>query len=160
MVDERRYVQVVVAWAVGAAVIPAVSTYALSKAADARCDSGMTDCSWGLEALIILPVLVLSLLTMGPLAVYLYLRRKGDPAAGATAGWALVCIPPSVALILFTGGLGVLVFPPLRGPVDRPASTPAEGAGGGGIGAPAPQPIRTGSGFLRTGGPYGECGRR
>jgi hypothetical protein len=115
MVENRRYVHVVVAWALGASVIPALFTYALSEAMDARCDSGMTDCSWGLDVLLILPVIVLSLLTMGPLGLYLYLRRKRDLVAGATTGWALVCIPASIPLLMLSGGLGILVFPPLGG---------------------------------------------
>jgi hypothetical protein len=115
MVEKRRYVRVVVSWAVGAAAVPALLIYALSEAADARCDSGMSDCSWGLEVLLILPVIVLSLLTLGPLALYLSLRRAHDPIAGATTGWAMVCLPASAPLLVVTGWLGLLVIPPLGG---------------------------------------------
>jgi hypothetical protein len=116
MVEKRRYVQVVVAWVLGAAAIPALFTYALGKAMESRCETGMTDCSWGLEVLIIIPVILLSLLTMGPLAMYLYLRRKGDPVAGATTGWALVCIPTLLPLLLLARVPGLVVWlPPLAG---------------------------------------------
>ncbi len=102
------------AWIVGVLLLPGAVTALLSWAADARCDSGATDCSWGLEVLLILPVLAFSILTMGPLAVYVLLRRLGDPLAGSTARWVLLLVLAVVPVAFFVRGLAFLV-PPLAG---------------------------------------------
>ena len=108
------YGRIVLAWIVGVLLLPGVLTALLSWAADARCDAGATDCSWGLEVLLILPVLALSFVTMGPLAVYLLLRRIGDPLAGSTARWAIVLLLATLPAAFFVRGLALLL-PPLAG---------------------------------------------
>jgi hypothetical protein len=55
-------------------VPPGAVALALFWAADARCDSGLTDCSWGLEVLLILPVLARYL------AMWRAARRRPAPA--------------------------------------------------------------------------------
>lgn len=109
-----RYGRVVLAWVLGV-LGPAVGVLvALMAAAEARCDSGATDCSWGLEALVVIPVALLSCVTFGPLAIYLALRWAKDPWAARTTGFALALVLPSVALS-FIGGIALLVGPPLGG---------------------------------------------
>jgi hypothetical protein len=78
-----------------------------------RCQADSVDCSWGLEVLLILPVLFVSLVTVGPWAVCASLRRAGDPLAGSTARWALLLIVPAIPLVGLTGGGALLLLPPL-----------------------------------------------
>ena len=108
------YGRVVLAWLLGVLLLPGVVAVLLSWAADSRCDAGATDCSWGLEVLLVLPVLAFSLVTVGPLAVYLLLRRLGDPLAGSTAGWALLLVLGMVPAVFLVRGLAILL-PPLGG---------------------------------------------
>ena len=105
------YGRVLLAWLLGVFPLPGALAGLLSWAADARCDAGATDCSWGLEVLLILPVLAFTLVTLGPLAVYLLLRRLGDPVAGSTARWTLLLV-----LAIVPAGVGLaLLLPPLAG---------------------------------------------
>ena len=110
-----RYGAVFLSWVAGVVLPPLAVALPLLWAADARCDSGMTDCSWGLEVLLILPVLALSLVTMGPVAVRLVLGRLKDPLAGSTARWALLMVPACVPLLFLLRGPGLLFIPPLAG---------------------------------------------
>ena len=110
----RLYGRVVLAWLLGVFLLPAALTGLLTWAADARCDAGATDCSWGLEVLLVLPVLALSLVTVGPLAVYLLLHRLGDPLAGSTTRWVLLLVLGMVPAVFVLAGFALLL-PPLGG---------------------------------------------
>lgn len=110
----RLYGRVVLAWLLGVFLLPGALAGLLSWAADARCDAGATDCSWGLEVLLVLPVLARSLVTVGPLAVYLLLRRLGDPLAGSTTGWVLLLVLGMVPAVFLVRGFAILL-PPLGG---------------------------------------------
>lgn len=110
-----RYVRTFVAWLLGVAVPPLVSLALIFLAVSARCDDDAIDCSWGLEVLLLLPVVFLCLFAVGPAAVYCALRLVRDPLPGRTVKWAVVVTLPSLALAVLTGGLALLVLPPLGG---------------------------------------------
>ena len=109
----RHYGRTSVAWALGV-LGPALAAAALvALEVRTRCQADSLDCSWGLEVLLILPVLFVSLVTVGPWAVYAALRRARDPLAGSTARWALLLVVPSIPVVGLTGGGALLLLPPL-----------------------------------------------
>lgn len=111
----RRYGRTLLAWALGV-LGPSLAAAALvALEVSTRCQADSVDCSWGLEVLVILPVVFVSLVTVGPWAVYAALRQSRDPLAGSTARWALLLVVPSIPVFLVTGGLALLVVPPVGG---------------------------------------------
>ena len=113
VVAGRHYGRTLVAWAVGVLGPPLAAGALVALEVSTRCQADSVDCSWGLEVLLILPVLFVSLVTVGPWAVYASLRRARDPLAGSTARWALLLIVPSIPVVGLTGGVALLLLPPL-----------------------------------------------
>jgi hypothetical protein len=109
----RHYGPTLVAWALGVLGPPLAAAALVALEVSTRCQADAVDCSWGLEVLLILPVLFVSLVTVGPWAVYASLRRSRDPLAGSTARWALLLVVPSIPLVGLTGGVALLLVPPL-----------------------------------------------
>lgn len=111
----RRYRQTLTAWAVGILGPSLAATALVALEVSTRCQADSVDCSVGPEIVLVLPVLLVSLVTVGPWAVYASLRRAGDPLAGSTAQWALLFVVPSIPLVALTGGAALLLVPPLAG---------------------------------------------
>lgn len=111
----RRYGRTLLAWVLGVLGPPLAAAALVALEVSTRCQADSVDCSWGLEVLLILPVLFVSLVTVGPWAVYAALRRAGDPLAGSTARWALLLVVPSIPVVALTGGMALVVLPPLGG---------------------------------------------
>lgn len=109
-----QYGRTLAAWLIGTLTPPIVTLVALAIWVNARCSPESVDCSWGFEFLLAIPVYGLSLITLGPLGVYLALRWARDPLAARTAWWSLALVVPSLpALLVF--GLGEGLIPPLAG---------------------------------------------
>lgn len=120
MADER-YGRVFLAWAAGL-LGPALVALAVAYVADysgSGCISFLFDCVTGLDAvlLVAVPFLLLSSLTVAPLAVYVSLRMGHDALAARTAVLSLAVAVPAVVLsaVLFPGGLPVLAAPAVGG---------------------------------------------
>ena len=110
-----RYTRVVLAWAVPALVPSFVAVVLIAMAIEAICGDDSTDCSWGFELLLVIPVLLFSMIVLAPLSVFATLRRVGDPLATRTTFWALGLVVPSIALAYVTFGIAIVVVPPLAG---------------------------------------------
>jgi uncharacterized membrane protein YhaH (DUF805 family) len=114
----RRYWRTLGAWVLVVAGPPLGAIGAVAVMVSSQCRPDSVDCSWGLEYLLAVPVLVLCALALGPACVYAVLHRVGDPLAGSTGRWALVLALPSLVLAAVmwqTLGLPVFVLPPLVG---------------------------------------------
>jgi uncharacterized membrane protein YhaH (DUF805 family) len=111
----RHYGRTLLGWTLGVLGPPLAAAALVALEVNTRCQADSVDCSWGLEVLLILPVVFVSLVTVGPWAVYASLRRARDPLAGSTARWALLLLVPSIPVFLVTGGIAFLLVPPLGG---------------------------------------------
>ena len=119
-VTPRRYVRTFLAWSAGALVPPLLVGLALLAWSRSVCSPDATDCDWGLQYLLVIPVLAVTMLGVGPVGAWAALRRIGDPAAGATALWTAgfgaVCLVLALVLVLvLPAALAVLLLPPLAG---------------------------------------------
>jgi hypothetical protein len=99
-----RFVAAVLGWVAGGLAAPVAMTAALLVAVDAMCQ-GASDCSWGFELILVLPVLVGCFFVAGPRLVGRFIARRVDPslsrrASRTTRGSA------AVALVLLYLGAG------------------------------------------------------
>jgi hypothetical protein len=109
IVDANRYLRVSAAWVV-AVFGPSAAMFAYHFIGP-DCDGGeFYGCRWGIDGVDGMGIafaLVVSMVTLGPLAVYLALRFSHDRLAGRTAGLTVAVAVPTLLLatLLPLGGL-------------------------------------------------------
>jgi hypothetical protein len=111
----RRYGAVLLTWLVAALGPAALAVIAIVAWVDHVCGDSATDCSWGFELVLAVPVLCVGVIATGPAAVGRLLRRRGDPYADATQRYVLIAGCVSLLLSVVTYGLAIAVLPPLLG---------------------------------------------
>lgn len=97
-------------WVAGGLAAPVAMTVALVVAVDAMCQ-GASDCSWGFELILVLPVLVGCFFVLGPRLVGRCVARRVDAslsrqASRTTAG----CAAASIVLLYLGAGSGTAGF--------------------------------------------------
>ena len=110
MFVRATYLAALLGWVAGGLAGPVAATAALVAAVDAMC-RGASDCSWGFELLLVLPVLVGCFFVAGPRLVARVIARWVDPAlsrraARITKAGAAV----SIVLLYLGGGSGLTGF--------------------------------------------------
>ena len=110
---ERRYGRTMLGWLLGTVASGVLGYLVLAGAFSGWCDEDSVDCSWGLEALALIPVLLGALLIVGPFAVYTVLKAVEDPVAAKTAWLTVALVVPAILLGRLTFGVVLLLGPPL-----------------------------------------------
>lgn len=110
-----RYRAALSGWALGGVAAPLAMTAALIGATALICEGG-GECSWGLELVLVLPVLLTCFFVSGPRLVGRFMQRQVDDARsqramritriGAAASLALLFGAPALGLV---GALLVVV---------------------------------------------------
>jgi hypothetical protein len=91
-----RYLAALLGWGAGGLAAPVAMTAALAVAVAAICE-GASDCSWGFEFVLVLPVLAGCFFVAGPRLVGRFIARRVDPslsrrASRTTTGSAAVAL--------------------------------------------------------------------
>lgn len=95
-------------WVAGGLAGPVAATAALVAAVDAMC-RGASDCSWGFELILVVPVLVGCFFVAGPRLVGRFMARWVDPALSRQAARTTAACGAAAVVLLYLGagsGLG------------------------------------------------------
>ena len=98
-----RYIAALVGWTLGGVAAPVAAAVALGALVAIMC-GGASDCSWGFELLLVLPVLIVSFFVWGPSLVKRNMARVDADAGPEVARWTR--IGAGVALVVLYLGAG------------------------------------------------------